>query len=54
MRELGYEEIFEVDDKLTKETDWFYQLTSGRRHTDFFAATVSEYTKKDLNKDELW
>lgn len=54
LKELGYEEIFESNKELTQQTDWFYQLTSGRRHTDFFAATVSEYTKKDITKDELW
>jgi len=54
LKELGYEDIFEIDSELTSQTDWFYQLTSGRRHTDFFAASVSEYTKKDLTKNDLW
>ncbi len=54
LKELGYADIFETSSELTSQTDWFYQLTSGRRHTDFFAASVSEYTKKDLTKNDLW
>ena len=54
LKELGYMDIFETSSELTSQTDWFYQLTSGRRHTDFFAASVSEYTKKDLTKNDLW
>jgi ribonucleoside-diphosphate reductase beta chain len=38
-------EPFTYDKSRIKDFDWFEQLTSGKNHKDFFAATVTDYSK---------
>ena len=34
----GTDDYFEYDKKSASELDWFYHLTGGLTHTDFFAS----------------
>lgn len=54
--ELGYEEIFDYDDQSASELDWFYHLTGGQTHTDFFAIRPTDYSKANEGEDwsDLW
>ena len=50
--ELGYESAFEFDKEKAAELDWFYHLTGGHTHTDFFAIRPTDYAK--AGEDENW
>jgi ribonucleoside-diphosphate reductase beta chain len=56
--ELGYNPIkggddyFEFNEKKAAELDWFYNLTGGVTHTDFFAIRSTDYSKP--NEGENW
>jgi ribonucleoside-diphosphate reductase beta chain len=50
--ELGYEGTFEYDKEKASELDWFYNLTGGVTHTDFFAIRPTDYSK--ANEGEDW
>jgi len=50
--ELGYESIFSYDVKSAEQLDWFYHLTGGLTHTDFFAVRPTDYSK--ANEGEDW
>ena len=50
--ELGYEGTFEYDREKASELDWFYNLTGGVTHTDFFAIRPTDYSK--ANEGEDW
>ena len=52
LNELGYEGIFEFDESAAAELDWFYHLTGGHTHTDFFAIRPTDYSK--AGEDENW
>jgi len=52
LEELGYEGIFEFNKKKAEELDWFYHLTGGHTHTDFFAIRPTDYSK--ANEGEDW
>jgi len=56
LRELGYEDIFEVNGEMASELDWFYHLTGGHTHTDFFAIRSTDYSKagEDDNWDDIF
>jgi ribonucleoside-diphosphate reductase beta chain len=43
--ELGYDSVFEVDNEKAAELEWFYHLTGGVTHTDFFAIRSTDYSK---------
>ena len=45
LEELGYEGIFEFNKKKADNLDWFYHLTGGHTHTDFFAIRPTDYSK---------
>jgi ribonucleoside-diphosphate reductase beta chain len=45
LNELGYESIFQYDDSQASNLDWFYHLTGGTTHTDFFAIRPTDYSK---------
>jgi len=49
--ELGYESIFEYDIESANQLDWFYHLTGGVTHTDFFAIRSTDYSKAGQNED---
>jgi ribonucleoside-diphosphate reductase beta chain len=53
--ELGYtnhSSHFLYDDKAAENLDWFYHLTGGVTHTDFFAIRSTDYSK--ANEGEDW
>jgi ribonucleoside-diphosphate reductase beta chain len=53
--ELGYVDLgsyFAFDSKGAKNLDWFYHLTGGVTHTDFFAIRPTDYSK--ANEGEDW
>jgi len=50
--ELGYESIFEYDKDAVERLDWFYQLSGGVTHTDFFAVRPTDYSK--AGEGENW
>jgi len=54
--ELGYEPIFVVDDDKASQLDWFYHLTGGITHTDFFALRPTDYSKANEGEDfeDVW
>ena len=57
--ELGYRdsgEYFEFDKKAASNLDWFYHLTGGVTHTDFFAIRPTDYSKAGEGEDfeDIW
>jgi ribonucleoside-diphosphate reductase beta chain len=52
LRELGYDGIFEFNSKKADNLEWFYHLTGGTTHTDFFAIRSTDYSK--ANEGEDW
>ena len=52
--ELGYTEgpFMDYDNDKAEELDWFYHLTGGHTHTDFFAIRPTDYSK--AGEDENW
>jgi hypothetical protein len=52
--ELGYKNLFEVDNTLLRNMSWFGSLSSGREFGDFFATRVTEYTQNKIKADELF
>ena len=52
--ELGYVEgpFMDYDNDKAEELDWFYHLTGGHTHTDFFAIRPTDYSK--AGEDENW
>ena len=52
LQELGYEPIFEFDKTKAEKLEWFYHLTGGLTHTDFFAVRPTDYSK--ANEGEDW
>ena len=58
-QELGYTEkdfVFEYDEKAAAKLDWFYHLTGGHTHTDFFAIRPTDYSKANEGEDfnDVW
>ena len=57
--ELGYKELaeeFEYDKEASEKLDWFYHLTGGHTHTDFFAIRPTDYSKANEGEDfeNIW
>jgi len=52
LTELGYAPIFDIDEAKVEKLDWFYHLTGGHTHTDFFAIRPTDYAK--AGEDEDW
>ena len=57
--ELGYVDLgsyFAYDSKASANLDWFYHLTGGVTHTDFFAIRPTDYSKAGENEDyeDIW
>lgn len=52
--ELGYTSgpFLDYDENKASELDWFYHLTGGTTHTDFFAIRPTDYSK--AGEDENW
>ena len=47
---------FAFDEKGSKNLDWFYHLTGGVTHTDFFATRPTDYSKAGEGEDfeDIW
>jgi ribonucleoside-diphosphate reductase beta chain len=56
LKELGYKGIFKYNNKAAKNLDWFYHLTGGHTHTDFFAIRPTDYSKANEGEDfeNIW
>ncbi len=57
--ELGYVDLgnyFAYDHKASSNLDWFYHLTGGVTHTDFFAIRPTDYSKANEGEDfeDIW
>jgi ribonucleoside-diphosphate reductase beta chain len=51
LEELGYKGIFQYDKKKADNLEWFYHLTGGHTHTDFFAIRPTDYSKAGEGED---
>ena len=56
LMELGYEGVFEYDEASADNLNWFYHLTGGHTHTDFFAIRPTDYSKANEGEDfeNIW
>ena len=59
LQELGYLDLgsyFSYDEKAADNLDWFYHLTGGHTHTDFFAIRSTDYSKANEGEDfeDVW
>ena len=59
LQELGYSDHgkhFEFNEKAASNLDWFYHLTGGHTHTDFFAVRPTDYSKANEGEDfeDIW
>jgi ribonucleoside-diphosphate reductase beta chain len=57
--ELGYSnsgKYFEYDEAGASDLDWFYHLTGGHTHTDFFSIRPTDYSKANEGEDfeDIW
>ena len=57
--ELGYTDkrkLFKYDAEGANNLDWFYHLTGGHTHTDFFAIRPTDYSKANEGEDfeDIW
>jgi ribonucleoside-diphosphate reductase beta chain len=52
LNELGYDPIMEVNEAAAANLEWFYHLTGGHTHTDFFAMRSTDYSK--VGENENW
>src|SRR6056300_899947 len=52
LNELGYQSMFTYDEDSAAQLEWFYHLTGGHTHTDFFALRPTDYSK--ANEGEDW
>jgi|TARA_R100001463_G_scaffold27559_3_gene63783 ribonucleoside-diphosphate reductase beta chain len=56
--ELGYLniELFPYNSDMAAKLDWFYHLTGGVTHTDFFAMRSTDYSKANEGEDfeDIW
>ena len=59
LTELGYIDLgsyFSYDQEAAANLDWFYHLTGGVTHTDFFAIRPTDYSKANEGEDfeDIW
>lgn len=59
LQELGYLDLgsyFSYDEEAASNLDWFYHLTGGHTHTDFFAIRSTDYSKANEGEDfeDVW
>ena len=54
--ELGYNSVFNYDEDCANNLNWFYHLTGGHTHTDFFAIRPTDYSKANEGEDfeDIW
>jgi ribonucleoside-diphosphate reductase beta chain len=54
LNQIGYDNVFEVNQEQLKETRWFDEQLLGNNSTDFFASRPVEYSKKNKSFDDLF
>lgn len=56
LQSIGIRTIFETDEKLLKESDWFYDEVIATKHGDFFNKKSINYNKKgkSITSDDLF
>ena len=59
LQELGYFDLgqyFAFNETAAANLDWFYHLTGGHTHTDFFAVRPTDYSKANEGEDfdDIW
>ncbi len=59
LQELGYTDkrrLFNYDKQGAANLDWFFHLTGGHTHTDFFAVRPTDYSKANEGEDfeDIW
>ena len=56
LRSIGVEEVFEVDETLVRETEWFDDEIIGTKHGDFFVKRSVNYSKRtqSITSDDLF
>ena len=56
MASIGITKIFEIDEVLLSETDWFDDEIIGTKHGDFFVKRSINYSKrtKSITSDDLF
>jgi ribonucleoside-diphosphate reductase beta chain len=56
LQSIGIRTIFETDEKLLKESEWFYDEVIGTKHGDFFNKKSINYNKKgkSITSDDLF
>ena len=56
IQELGYQGNIYYDSAAADNLDWFYHLTGGVTHTDFFAMRPTDYSKANEGEDfeDIW
>lgn len=56
LQNVGFDKIFEVDEKLLEETDWYTEELHSTKHVDFFVKRSINYTKrsKSFDGDDLF
>jgi ribonucleoside-diphosphate reductase beta chain len=56
LREMGYDDAFNVNNDTVERMEWFDHLTSGVTHTDFFALRPTDYSKANEGEDfeSIW
>ncbi|WEG18669.1 ribonucleotide-diphosphate reductase subunit beta [Alkalihalophilus pseudofirmus] len=56
LKSIGYDPIFDVNEKLLQETDWFDEELLTTKHVDFFVKRSVNYSKrtKSITSDDLF
>ena len=56
LESIGYERLFDVDEKLVEETDWFDDEIVATKHVDFFVKRSINYSKRtrSITGDDLF
>jgi len=56
LESIGYERLFDVDEALVEDTDWFEDEIIATKHTDFFNKRSINYTKRSrsIGADDLF
>src|SRR5699024_11987105 len=56
LESIGYKRLFDVDDALVEETDWFDDEIVATKHVDFFVKRSVNYTKRSrsIGADDLF
>jgi len=52
LNQIGYDDIFDVDEEILRKTIWFEEQVLGNNSTDFFHSRVTEYSKKSKSFSE--